>query len=179
MRIQTDIDALVLRPWREEDKPSLVRHGNNREIWRNLTNMFPHPYTAADADDWVGIANGSGDAIHLAIVHEGEAIGGVGIIPDDDIHRHNGQFGYWIGEAHWGKGFATAAARAIVRHAFAGPRFQRLEAEVFAWNPASMRVLEKLGFTREGVHRKSVFKDDQFVDCVMYALLREDVASGS
>ena len=80
-------------------------------------------------------------------------------------------FGYWLGQAHWGKGIATAAARALKEHALAGEHLKRLEAAVFEWNPASMRVLEKAGFVREGVLRKSVFKDGQLIDQVMYAAI--------
>ncbi|NMM10755.1 MAG: GNAT family N-acetyltransferase [Polaromonas sp.] len=173
MHIDTNIAGCSLRAWEKEDKPALVRNANNRKVWRNLTDAFPHPYTEADADFWITTANQATPIIHFAIDLEGAAVGGIGVIADEGIARHTGQFGYWLGETYWGKGIATAAARAMVAHAFSSSLFQRLEASVFAWNPASMRVLEKVGFIRESVTKRSVFKDDQFTDCVIYALTKK------
>lgn len=173
MHLQTEIPDCLLRPWRLEDKPSLLLHANNRNIWRNLTEMFPHPYTEADADHWLSIASAPGPSIHLAIELYGQAVGGIGVIASGGIGRYTGQFGYWLGEAIWGRGVATAAARALAAHALARPRFARLEASVFAWNAASMRVLEKVGFVREGILRKSAFKDGRLIDSVIYALVRD------
>jgi len=172
MLIHTNLSDCTLRSWIKEDKPSLVRNADNRHVWRNLTDLFPHPYTEADADFWITIANQAAPSIHLAIDIDGTAVGGIGIIAGEGIARHTGQFGYWLGEAHWGKGIATTAARAMAAYAFSNSLFERLEAPVFAWNPSSMRVLEKVGFIREGVMKRSVFKDGQFTDSVMYALIK-------
>lgn len=174
MLIPTSLANCSLRPWKPDDKADLVRHANNRKVWRNLTHLFPHPYTDADADQWITTANQSGPSLHLAIDFEGTAIGGIGVIAGEGIAVHTAQFGYWLGEAHWGKGIATAAARAMVAYVFAGSHFVRLEAPVFAWNPASMRVLEKVGFVREGVLKRSVFKDSKFTNSVLYALVRNN-----
>lgn len=173
MLLQTVIPNCLLRPWSPGDKAALVRHANNRKVWRNLTDLFPHPYTEADANAWLAVAGKPGASMHLAIELDGEAIGGIGIIAGRDVSRYTGQFGYWLGEAHWGKGIATAAGRAVLAHAFAHTDLVRLEAPVFAWNPASMRVLEKIGFQRECVRRRSVFKDGQLIDSVMYTAIRE------
>lgn len=172
MHIPTNHPGCSLRPWTNEDKLDLVHNANNRKVWRNLTDMFPHPYTEADADFWINLANQAAPSIHLAIDLDGVAVGGIGIIAGQGIARYTGQFGYWLGEAHWSKGIATAAAHAMCARAFSGSLFERLEAQVFAWNPASMRVLEKTGFVREGVHKRGVFKDGQFTDGVMYALVK-------
>lgn len=178
MHISTNIPGCCLRSWKKEDKPALVHNANNRKIWRNLKDSFPHPYTEAHADVWITLASQAAPSIHVAIDLEGVAVGGIGIIAGEGTARYTGQFGYWLGEAYWGKGIATAAAQAMVAHAFSGSFFQRLEAPVFAWNPASMRVLEKVGFIREGVAKQSVFKDNQFTDSVIYALLRNDYQQG-
>lgn len=169
MILRTALPNCVLRPWRDGDQPSLVLHANNRRVWRNLTHTFPHPYTVADADAWLTLANADPRSLHLAIVHEGQAVGGVGAIAGQGIAVGTADFGYWLGEAFWGRGLATAAAGALLQHLAETRRFVRLQAPVFAWNPASMRVLEKLGFTREGVLRSSVTKDGQVTDAVMYA----------
>jgi len=163
----------LLRRWRSEDKPSLVHHANNPNVWRNLTHSFPHPYTPEEAESWVAIANAPSTSLHLAVVFNGEAVGGIGAIAGEGIFQRTAQFGYWLGEEHWHKGLATAAAGALVEHLRATKAFARLEAPVFAWNPRSMRVLEKVGFVREALLRRSVFKDGQLIDSVLYALVAE------
>jgi ribosomal-protein-alanine N-acetyltransferase len=173
VQLATSRANCILRQWRVEDKASLVRHANNRSVWRNLTHMFPHPYTPEDAEAWVSVANEPSSSLHLAIVFEGEAVGGIGAIAGQGIFQRTAQFGYWLGEEHWHKGFATAAARAMVTHLRSISTFERLEAPVFAWNPRSMHVLEKVGFVREGLLRRSVFKDGELIDSVMYALVTE------
>lgn len=173
-QLATRLAGCCLRPWVEDDRPALVRNADNRNVWRNLTETFPHPYTVADADHWISFANRAAPSIHLAIDVDGSAVGGIGVIAGEGIAQRTGRFGYWLGEAHWGRGIATAAAGAMVAHAFAGSRFARLEALVFEWNPASMRVLEKAGFVREGVMKRSVSKDDRLIDSVMYARVRDD-----
>jgi RimJ/RimL family protein N-acetyltransferase len=169
--LPTALPSCFLRPWAPADKPSLVRNANNRNVWRNLTASFPHPYTEADADRWLAFARDSGRDLHLAIEFGGAAIGGVGAIAGSGIACRTCQFGYWLGEDHWGQGIATAAAGAFARHIAQRGLFARLEAPVFQWNPASMRVLEKIGFAREGVLRKSVSKDGQLIDSMMYAYI--------
>lgn len=172
MILATDLRDVRLRPWRREDKPALLRHADNRKVWRNLADVFPHPYTADDAEQWFSLAAQPGGAVRLAIERGGEAIGGIGVDAREGVHRHTGHIGYWLGEANWGEGVATAAVRALVSALFEQGRFERLETAVYAWNPASMRVLEKSGFAREGVLRRSVYKDGEFVDSVLYAALR-------
>lgn len=174
VRIATDNPAVHLRPWTKSDYGALVRYGNNKAVWRGLTDMFPHPYTHDHAVDWVEVAGKSEPSIFLAIDLNSEAVGGAGVIARDGMEIHTGQFGYWLGEPYWGKGLATVCARALKRHAFSNLRYMRLEAPVFGWNIASMRVLEKAGFAREGVLRRSVLKDGQLLDQVIYAVIRDD-----
>ena len=171
MLIQTSLSLCTLRPWHSGDQEDLVNHANNRKVWRNLTDRFPHPYTNADAQNWLCIANEASRNHHLAIAYADKAIGGVGAIAGEGIARQTAQFGYWLGETYWGKGIASAATSSFLAYLEALGEFSRLEAPVFAWNPVSMRILEKLGFKREGVLRKSVSKDGELIDSVMYAYI--------
>ena len=171
MRLPTGLRDCVLRPWAPADKPSLVANANNHKVWRNLADIFPHPYTDADADQWLRIANSPGRSITFAIEFEGEAVGGIGARAGEGIFVRTAQFGYWLGEAYWGRGIMTAAGRALLEHLVLDARFARLEAPVFEWNPSSMRVLEKIGFVRETVKRNSVTKDGQLIDSVLYTYL--------
>lgn len=167
-----DAGLCIVRDWRPADKPSLVRSANNRKIWRNLTHRFPHPYTEADADVWLAQIAQSQPPTHWAIEVDGEAVGGIGVEIGEGVYAQSAHFGYWLAEPCWGRGITTAAARACLDHVFATLPLVRLEAPVFEWNPASMRVLEKCGFAREGVLRRSAFKDGRLIDTVLYARIR-------
>jgi RimJ/RimL family protein N-acetyltransferase len=158
-----------VRDWRDADRESLVRHANNRKVWRNLKDRFPHPYTDADARRWLRLAQTDPGATGWAIEVDGEAAGGIGLVPLADVHARCAHIGYWLGEARWGRGIMTAVVRSVSEQALSDGSFLRLEAPVFAWNPASMRVLEKCGYSKEGVMRKSVVKDGEVIDSVLYA----------
>ncbi len=162
----------VLRPWRQGDLRSLTRHADDRRVWLGLRDRFPHPYTEADGRDW--LVRAAADPFNFAIDVGGQAVGSVGFIPGEDVHRVSAEIGYWLGAAFWGRGIATAAVRAATDWAFATHDWERLFAGVFASNPASMRVLEKAGYRREGVQRRSVVKDGTVLDQVVYARLRGD-----
>jgi len=159
----------VVRRWQDGDQSSLVRHANNRKVWRNLKDRFPHPYTDDDARSWLALARSEPDKAGFAIEVEGLCAGGIGLVPLADVHARCAHIGYWLGEPFWGRGIMTAVVRAVSDYALARRGFLRLEAPVFAWNPASMRVLEKCGYVREGVLRKSVCKDGEIIDSVLYA----------
>ncbi|HEX7063417.1 MAG TPA: GNAT family protein [Woeseiaceae bacterium] len=164
--------ACIVRDWRSSDRESLVTFANNVNVWRNLSHRFPHPYTAADADEWLAHVAGRPDTTSWALEVDGRAVGGIGIEPGEGVYAKSARFGYWLGEPWWGRGIMTAAAKATADFVLAHYDFVRLEAAVFAWNPASMRVLEKAGFEREGVLRQSVWKDGRIADAVLYARLR-------
>jgi RimJ/RimL family protein N-acetyltransferase len=167
--MRLECGSAIVRDWRNTDRESLVRHANNRKVWRNLKDRFPHPYTDADARAWLGLARTNPGVTGWAIEVGGEAAGGIGLLPLSDVHVRCAHIGYWLGEAHWGRGIMTAVVHAVSGQAFLGGRLLRLEAPVFAWNPASMRVLEKCGYAKEGVMRKSVVKDGEVIDSVLYA----------
>jgi len=171
MPLATSIPDCARRPWSRADKASLVANANNRKVWLNLTESFPHPYTERDAEEWFEVAACSGPSVPLAITLGRHAIGGIGAIGGNGVCVRTAHFGHWLGEPYWGKGIATAAALALLQHLGSETSFARLEARVFAWNPASMRVLEKVGFRREGLLRASVSKDGQLIDSVMYAYI--------
>jgi len=171
MRIETE--RLALRRWREDDEEPLVRHADNRRIWINLRDRFPHPYRPEHAREWIGRCTAAPDPpLNLAIEHAGEPIGGVGLQPFEDVARFTAEVGYWLGEAFWGRGFATEALRGFTGYAFEHFPFERLEAVVYTTNPASARVLEKSGYAHEATLRRNVFKDGRFLDCHLYVHFR-------
>lgn len=166
------LEHALLRPWQHGDETSLARHANSRAVWLNLRDRFPHPYTLDDAKAWVAhqLAQ-EGPTRNWAIEIEGEVGGGIGLDMAADVHRKDVNIGYWLGERFWGRGIATEAVRVVTEHAFTLD-IDRVHAQVYAYNPASMRVLEKAGFEREGVLRKSIFKDGKTIDSVLYARVR-------
>jgi RimJ/RimL family protein N-acetyltransferase len=170
--MRLDCGLCVVRDWSLGDKGSLVRVANNRNIWRNLTHRFPHPYTDADADFWFSLLEKIAEPTYWAVAVEGEAVGGIGFEPGEGVHARSAHFGYWLGESYWRRGIMTTAVRATSEYIFGRFGIERLEAPVFERNPASMRVLEKCGFTHEGVLRRSVLKDGQLIDSVLYARVR-------
>lgn len=169
-------EGLVFRNWRAGDVPALCRYGNNRNVWLNLLDRFPHPYGVRDAKRWIALNNATlSAAVNFAIDLSGEVIGGVGLDRKQDVHRGTAEVGYWVGEPFWGRGIATAAVRFITGYAFSALPLLRLEARVFAWNPASARVLEKAGFRLEGRLRQAITKDGRVGDALLFALCRDEV----
>jgi RimJ/RimL family protein N-acetyltransferase len=163
----------TVRTFREDDAPSLARHGNDRRIWLNLRDRFPHPYTEADARAYVAFLATQPQATSFAIDVDGEAVGGIALHPGADVERIGAEIGYWLGAEHWGRGIATAAVRLLTAHALGPLGYERIFALPFTRNAASARVLEKAGFVREGTLRRSALKDGIVLDQHVYARVRE------
>ncbi|WP_306606877.1 GNAT family N-acetyltransferase [Azonexus sp.] len=171
MRI--DCGLCVIREWQTRDAEELISAANNRKIWLNLQDRFPHPYTDADASSWFSHLQTTSEPSQWAIEVDGVAAGGIGVDLGEDIFVKTGHFGYWLGEHFWGRGIMSVAVRIASQYCLNQYNLERLEAPVFSWNPASMRVLEKAGFVREAVLHKSAYKDGQLIDQVLYTLLRQ------
>jgi ribosomal-protein-alanine N-acetyltransferase len=164
-----ELDGCVVRSLARTDAASLTVHANNRRIWINLRDAFPHPYTPADAEEFIRLARTERPEAKFAIEVAGEAAGVIGITPGEDVERVSAEIGYWLGEPFWGRGIATEALRAVTAHVIATHGLTRLFALPLEWNPASMRVLEKAGYVLEGRLRRSAVKDGKVVDQLLYA----------
>jgi RimJ/RimL family protein N-acetyltransferase len=116
--VELTLARCTLRPWRRGDESSLVLHANDRRVWLNLRDRFPHPYTAKDADEWIAHAGAQAPVLNFAIVVDGAAVGGIGLEPGTDVHRRSAEVGYWLGPPFWGRGIATEALRAVTDYAF-------------------------------------------------------------
>ena len=167
------VDKWTLRAWRDSDAAALAEHANNPKVWRNMSDRFPQPYTRAIAEHWVrqGHVDFGGD--NWAIAFDDAAVGGCGIQQEEGQFRCNAEIGYWLAQTHWGCGIATRVARALAERALHDPEVTRVFAPVHAGNAASMRVLQKSGFVREGLLRQSAMKAGRVVDRVLYARYRE------
>jgi RimJ/RimL family protein N-acetyltransferase len=144
--LRLDTARLTLRAPIRGDVPDLVRNADNRNVARWLSRL-PSPYTRADGIGFVEIIAQRPDERPYAIVLDDHLVGIMGI---SFAPGQLPELGYWLGEAHWGKGIATEAGRALVDAAFATGQFPRLRARAIARNAGSLRVLEKLGFVRTG-----------------------------
>ena len=166
----------TLRPWRPEDAAAIVPHADDLAVAENLRDVFPHPYTPADAEWFVGdcVEHEGEGRLCRAIVIDGQAAGSVSLFLGKDVYRKSAELGYWLGRAFWGRGVMTRAARLICSEGFRTWDVARIYAEPYAVNTGSRRVLEKAGFTLEGTLRNSVFKNGRLMDSCIYGLLREE-----
>jgi RimJ/RimL family protein N-acetyltransferase len=160
---------VVLRAFEPGDAPSLARHADNANIARWLRDRFPHPYTLADAESWIGFARSQVPMTNFAVVQDGEAIGGAGLTLLDDIWRRSAEIGFWLGEPFWGRGIMSRVVPALTEWAFQSFDLARVFATVFAGNDASARVLEKAGYACEGTLRQAACKDGVLLDLWLYA----------
>lgn len=148
----------------------------NNDVLRSTLRALPHPYTQTEGLDWVNLVE------HERQVHgyltkfsvfspDGVPIGGIGL-NDFKPGHHKAELGYWINPNYWGLGLATAAINTIVPYAFSTLLLTRVYAYVFTFNPASVRVLEKAGFTYEGLLRKDYTRSPgDFIDVYVYAMV--------
>lgn len=158
------IDGVQIRPWNPEDAGMLAAVCNNKKIWLNVRDRFPHPYTVANAVEWIAFTRNQKPVQNMAIIFNGKIAGSIGVMPKEDVYRKSIEIGYFVGEDFWGRGVASAAVALIVDYIKAHFDVIRIYAEVFAHNTASMRVLEKNGFHFEGIREKAVIKNNIIMD---------------
>ena len=171
--MELKLRTCVVRSWREADARSIALYANDRRVWINLRDRFPHPYTLAHAHDFIDRALTSNPETNFAIAVDHEAVGGIGFTLNDDVERISAEIGYWLGEPFWGRGITTEALAAVTAYALREHRLLRVYAIPFDGNAASRRVLEKVGYTCEGRMRRSAIKDGRVIDQLLYAYVDE------
>jgi [ribosomal protein S5]-alanine N-acetyltransferase len=170
------LSRCTLRPFLPEDAPALARHANDITVWRNLRDLFPHPYTLEHAVVFIGHAASQSPPCHRAIVIDGEAVGSIGLKLGADVERVSAEVGYWLGAPYRGRGVMTEVLRAFTDEAFETFELTRIFALPFAHNLASCRALENAGYTLEAVLRCSSIKEGRITDQRQYARIRESPA---
>jgi ribosomal-protein-alanine N-acetyltransferase len=145
---------------------------NDVEISKNLRDIFPHPYTLDDAKEFIRLNKEGIITNSFAIFSDDIFIGMGGIVSKNDIHRLNGEIGYWLGQKYWGKGYATEAVKLITDYAFEKLKLHRVYAGIFETNKASMKVLEKAGYKLEAVIKSSVVKNNVIMDEYLWSKLK-------
>lgn len=169
--MELHLERCTVRSWRSEDAAAIVPLANDRRVWLNLRDGFPHPYTLGTAKAFVDAAVAMRPETRWAIEVEGGAAGSIGITLHTDVERLSAELGYWLGAPYWGRGIMTEAVKAVTRHAIRAHALTRVYAVPYEWNGASCRVLEKAGFVREGRLRRAVIKDGRVIDQLMYAFV--------
>ena len=167
--MEITLETCRVRSWRAGDTESLTANANDRRIWINLRDRFPHPYTPAHAEAFLRRVSETVPETSFAIEVDGRAVGGIGFVLHDDVERVSAEIGYWLGEAYWGRGIMTEAVTAMTRYAIETHALTRVFAVPYEWNAASLRVLEKAGYVCEGRMRRSAIKDGRVVDQYLYA----------
>jgi RimJ/RimL family protein N-acetyltransferase len=166
------MNDLQLRPWRKEDAQALANLANNKNIWNNVMDSFPSPYTVLDALQWVNREANANPITKFAIEFNGKLVGGIGMMMHEDVYRCNVELGYFIGELYWGKGIGTKAIEAIVQHIIqTQPQVTRIFARVYAYNKGSMRALEKNGFVLESIQQRAAVKNNEVINVHMWVKL--------
>lgn len=163
-----------LRAWRVEDAADLANALNNKKIHDNLRDGLPMPYTEKDAREYIAAMLGAdpNTTYAFAITVDDRVIGSIGIFRKENIHAKTAEMGYYIAEPYWDHGLGTSAVRQVCRYIFDHTDIMRIFAEPFARNAASCRVLEKSGFTLEGVLHKNALKNGEVLDMKLYALVK-------
>ena len=172
---------LLLRPFKLSDAPDVQRLAGDHAIADTTLNV-PHPYPDGVAEEWISThppAFQAGEAATFAVVlrQEETLVGAFGITIDPRFD--SAEMGYWIGRPFWGRGYCTEAARAVLDYAFEDLKLNRVHASHVVRNPASGRVMQKLGMTKEGLRRQHVKKWEKYEDLVNYGILRREWRMGN
>lgn len=162
---------VLLRTWRREDAQQLAFIANNKNVWNNVRDRLPSPYTVMDALQWIAYCSNEKTPVSFALTYQNTVVGSIGCVLKDDVYRKNIEVGYFIGEPYWGKGLATQGMQLLVDYIRQNFDAVRLYAEVFEHNKASMKVLQKNGFYLEAIRRKSVIKNNVLLDDYVWVKL--------
>lgn len=160
---------LRVRAWRLDDATALARAADFPEVARWLRDRFPNPYSEADARFFLSTVVPASTGVIHAIEIDGEVAGGIGIEPGADVYRIAGELGYWLTPSRWRQGAMQRVVAVYVPRMAERLGLRRVFAKVYAGNIASMRMLERSGFAREGVQRSAVIKHGEVLDVTVYA----------
>ena len=166
-----------IRKWELSDAKDLAVALSNKKVQDNLRDGLPYPYTEQDGKEFISamLSADESETFAFAITVDNMVIGSIGIFRQGNIHRQIAELGYYIAEEYWGKGIMTEAVKQICEYVFANSDIIRIYAEPFAYNIASCRVLEKVGFQYEGTLRSNAVKNGRVIDMKMYSLLKAEI----
>jgi len=162
-----------LREWQLSDAASLAENANNINVWNNVRDYFPHPYSEKDGKEFIkSVLEKPKPTTDRAIVVDGRAVGGIGFVLQKDVERISAEIGYWLGEKYWKRGIMTEAVRQMTAYAFTHLSLHKIYAPIFDFNIASQKVLQKAGFTREAILKQAAIKNEKIIDLHYYSLIK-------
>ena len=166
-----------IRKWELSDAKDLAAALSNKKVQDNLRDGLPYPYTEQDGKEFISamLSADENETFAFAIMVDDKVVGSIGIFRQGNIHSQTAELGYYIAEEYWGKGIMTEAVKQICEYVFAKSDIIRIYAEPFAYNIASCRVLEKVGFQYEGTLRSNAVKNGRVIDMEMYSLLKAEI----
>ncbi len=165
-----------IRKWELSDAKDLAAALSNKKVQDNLRDGLPYPYTVQDGKEFISamLSADENETFAFAIMVDDKVVGSIGIFRQGNIHSQTAELGYYIAEEYWGKGIMTEAVKQICEYVFGDSDIIRIYAEPFAYNIASCRVLEKVGFQYEGTLRSNAVKNGKVIDMKMYSLIKEE-----
>ena len=168
-------ERLILRPFEMSDAQRIYQLCNNYNIYKS-TLYLPYPYPIEAATNWIptheeNFKNDKSYDFAITDKATGELLGAIGL-SNNKTHK-NGEVAYWVGEEYWGKGYGTEALKAVIDFAFDEKGYHRVWARFFASNPASGKMMEKVGMVEEGVQIQHIIKEGNFEDLIFYGIVRE------
>ncbi len=167
------LENCTIRSFKINDARSLAHHANNKNIWLQLRDVFPHPYSEKDAELFIELCLNQNPQRNFSITINDESVGAIGFTLQQGNERFSAEIGYWLSEKYWGKGITTNVLGEMIKYGLETYNLNRIFALPLAKNEGSLRVLEKAGFEREGLLKQSAFKNNRFEDQFIYARLRE------
>lgn len=168
-------ERLELRIFEEADAKTVARLCNNYNIYKG-TLYLPYPYSIEDALSWIEhhLDNFLAEKSYEFAVTDkqtGQLSGAIAL--SNNPRFDHGELAYWIGEEYWGKGYATEAAQAMLQFAFQEKQYHKVFARYFASNPASGKVLEKIGMKKEGTFADHIKKEGRYEDLIYYGIINK------
>ena len=166
---------LRLRPFQTTDAEAVHRLAGSQDVAAGT--FLPHPMDRQAAQDWVterlkDQAAGTGVTFALTLLENGELIGSIGM--ELMLVHEQGRLTYWLGRDYWNQGYGTEAVTALVEYGFNSLSLHRIYAPHFHTNPASGRVLQKVGMTYEGRLREHYLRFGQRIDVELYGMIRNE-----
>lgn len=155
---------IKIRQLELSDIAQLTKLANCKNIWDNLRDYMPYPYHESDAKVFINLTKKQTLKQSFGIQYKEELCGVISLIAQNDVYSKSAEIGYWIGVPYWGKGIATRALELITEYGFKELNLIRIYAGVFDYNIASMEVLKKNGYQKEGIFKKAIFKNDNIYD---------------
>ncbi len=177
-----ETQRLILRPFQLSDAKTVQRLAGHKEI-TSRTGRIPYPYPDGLAETWIqsqpeSFAKGANVVFAMTLKDSGEIVGCMSMEGISKKHQ-KGEMGYWVAVDHWDKGYCTEAAQVLVKYAFEQLKLNKITSRHKATNPASGKVMQKLGMTYEGTLRQEMFSEGVFVDIVVYGLLKSEHSANS